>query len=120
MLIFISLVLLLFVCVISGSTKDKKQNWEKSYNFIIVGAGSSGSIVAAELAEHFPEKDVLLIEEGYYSKINPAVEDMALENDLRDDPTTQRNYKTIPQENAFNREYDLGRGKITGLLSRNF
>ena len=114
MLIFFSIVLL-FVFVMSGSTTSKKQNGKKSYNFIIVGAGSAGSIVAAELAEHFPEKDVLLIEEGYYSKINPAVEDMALVNVLQADPTTQRNYKTIPQEHAFNREYNLDRGKITGL-----
>ena len=108
--------------VSSSRSEDSSENGNEngselpksSYDFVIVGAGSSGSVVAAELAKAFPRMKVLLLEEGYYGKINPGVADMSNWPDIAFDKTIERLYKTVAQENLHNRTIDIQRAKVTG------
>ena len=100
--------------VVGSDSSSNGQGSSSSYDFIIVGAGSAGSIVAAELAKEFPRMSILLVEEGYYGKINPDIEDMSKWPDMVFNPTIERLYKTVPQPNLDNREIDIQRSKVTG------
>ena len=114
---FFAAILAFSVGVFSDNNNNNNgqgQGSIKSYNFIIVGAGSAGSIVAAELAKNFPSKTVLLIEEGYYSKINPSIDDMNRFFEMITDPTLARYYTTVEEDNALNREFVIQRAKVTG------
>ena len=84
---------------------------QRSYDYVIVGAGSAGSVLAARLTED-PDVSVLLIEAGPSdTKENihvPAAFGSLLKTDVDWD------YATAPEEGCNGRMMFLPRGKVLG------
>jgi len=83
----------------------------KSYDYIIVGAGSAGCAVANRLSEN-PENTVLLIEAGRAS--HPVTRLPASFALLIDNPLANWRYRSEPEESTGNREIPIPRGKLLG------
>lgn len=77
---------------------------------IVVGAGTSGSIVTRRLVD--AGYDVTLIEAGGYDT-NPAIHDPSRAGELWH-AAEDWDYFTVPQEHAAGRRLHLPRGKVTG------
>jgi choline dehydrogenase len=83
-----------------------------SYHYIIIGAGSSGCVVAARLSEH-PENKVLLLEAG--GRDTSLLLKMPLAfTTLRGHPTLEWGYDTDPEPFANGRNVPAARGKVLG------
>lgn len=94
---------------------DDPANWLKnSYDFIIIGGGTAGSILASRLTESLikPEVSVLLLEAGGPVTV---ITDIVPLNYRMD---TIWNYQTVPQRycasGIANRQINYPRGKILG------
>ena len=105
-----------FVILAIGSTccYGRKSTCKTKYDFIVVGAGTGGSMVASELAQQFPNDDILLIEEGSFSRINPTVDNVGAFLSLANDVTVERGYVSTPQSGLNHRVIPLSRAKVTG------
>jgi choline dehydrogenase len=94
---------------------ESKTN-RKTYDYIIVGAGSAGAIVAARLSED-PDKKVLLLEAGpedksYWSKIP-----LGFAKILFNKKYMWWNHQTENEPGLKNNKYPLPHGKLLGGLS---
>ncbi len=90
---------------------------DKSYDYVVVGAGTAGSVVASRLSEN-PKHKVFLIESGGEESVEsdmPAMFPMT----FMDKKMDEYQYKTVPQTSYFNREFKLTRGKWLGGCSVN-
>ncbi|KAL9602213.1 MAG: hypothetical protein Q9179_002617 [Wetmoreana sp. 5 TL-2023] len=92
-----------------------------TYDFIIVGAGASGCLLASRLAHTLKEDQILLIEAGGE---NSSTEYQGFGDrnfTLATAPGYNWGYKTVPQENLEDREIDQSRGKgLGGSTAINF
>ena len=94
----------------------RPQNWKIEYDFIIVGAGSAGSVIAAQLAQN--KYKTLLLEAGgnqnFFSEI-PAMSHVLQQTSM------DWQYVTEPQDNAclglVNRRSRWPRGRLIGGTS---
>jgi choline dehydrogenase len=88
------------------------RNIEASYDYLVVGAGSAGCVIAARLSED-PACRVLLIEAGGADISRPALQSPAL---WRANFGTDADwaYRTVPQAQAAGRVIDWPRGKVIG------
>ena len=84
-----------------------------SFDYIIVGAGSAGSIVAGKLSAN-PSFRVLLVEAGGSTDRYPQVWDANQINCLYDIPQIHWGYKSQPLRYMNNRVMDVWRAKIEG------
>ncbi|KAL5333399.1 hypothetical protein BJX70DRAFT_403635 [Aspergillus crustosus] len=84
----------------------------KVYDFIIVGAGTAGCMIAARLAAKQPTAKILLVEAGPdTSERNWQAESRGYEHKYAD---LDYNYKTTPQVGLGNRAIPYARGKGLG------
>ena len=78
-----------------------RNNWESSYDYIVVGAGAAGAVVASRLSEN-PKVKVLLIEAGGPENI---VHDIPIMAEL-DQNNEKWTYYTPPQTRICNSHKD--------------
>ena len=85
---------------------------ESDYDYIIIGAGSAGCVLASRLSED-PNNRVLILEAGpmdYKLMIHvPAGVYHAYK-----DPSINWNYQSEPEADCEDRNIDLPRGKVIG------
>ena len=104
-----------FIQLIFHQTVTSSQDLNSlTFDYIVVGAGTAGSTVASELATSMPDKQILLIEEGYYSVANPRIDDLTQIRTLINDDTIDKGYYSTPQTHLNNRSIHLPRARVTG------
>lgn len=84
-----------------------------SYDYIIVGAGSAGCLLASKLANHDSHRKVLLIEAGgqdNYPWIHLPIGYLFCINN----PRTDWQFKTTQQHNLHGRSLMYPRGRVLG------
>ena len=87
----------------------------KSYDYIIVGAGSAGCVLANRLTEDV-DNSVLLIEAGPTDR-NPMIRIPLLWMQFVKNKYHDWGYETQPEPNMDNREMECVRGKVLGGCS---
>ncbi|KAL8720282.1 MAG: hypothetical protein Q9181_007933 [Wetmoreana brouardii] len=92
-----------------------------TYDFIIVGAGASGCLLASRLAHALKGDQILLIEAGGENSSTKYQGFGDRNFTLATAPGYNWGYKTVPQENLEGREIDQSRGKgLGGSTAINF
>ncbi len=94
------------------STSKSTQEFQQSFDFIIIGAGTAGCVLAARLSEN-PAHRVCLIEAGGSEK-HPTISIPAGVGAAIMNPKLGWGLKTVPQPALNNREIPLPRGKVLG------
>ncbi|KAG0354614.1 hypothetical protein BC939DRAFT_492613 [Gamsiella multidivaricata] len=93
---------------------DNAKDTQEHYDYIVLGGGSAGCVMASRLAED-PKVKVLVLEAGYSDEImssrTPAV------FILNVDSATDWQFKTTPQTHAEGRVMKQPRGKLLGGTS---
>jgi choline dehydrogenase len=96
----------------SLSQEQRRRGTEASYDYIVVGAGSAGCVIAARLSEDASCR-VLLIEAGAANINRPSLQSPVLwPSNFGTDVDWA--YRTTAQAKAAGREIDWPRGKVIG------
>lgn len=90
--------------------------WPDTADFIVVGGGQSGLVVASRLSED-PDKTVIVIEAGANRQGDPRIDTPGLMTSLYDDPAYDWKHMTVPQEHVDGRSIAWPRGKVLGGTS---
>ncbi|KAG1842904.1 aryl-alcohol oxidase-like protein [Suillus tomentosus] len=92
---------------------DPTQLPTREYDFVVVGAGTAGSVIAARLSEN-PAFSVLVIEAGSSNQNILAAEVPFLGSSLSPNTAVTWNYTTTPQIGLNNRSIPYPRGYVLG------
>lgn len=116
MLLTISLLALSIlkpIGVICALYADSSALPQKQYDYIIVGAGIGGGVVASRLSENH-DTNVLLIEAGNSDEGIEAVKVPWLAETLTPNTIVDWNFTTTPQAGLGNRTFSYPRGRVLG------
>ncbi|CAG8955409.1 hypothetical protein HYFRA_00010273 [Hymenoscyphus fraxineus] len=93
-----------------------------TFDFIIVGAGASGCVVASRIADTGSHPSILLIEAGGSNKnVAQLSGEERFEVAFSPNSPLNWNYKTVPQNHLTGQEIDYSRGKgLGGSTAINF
>ncbi|KAK9489782.1 hypothetical protein V1508DRAFT_400526 [Lipomyces doorenjongii] len=83
------------------------------YDYVIVGGGTAGLVIAARLSED-ESVNVAVLEAGQLRLDDPIITTPLLSNAARGNPTYDWLFETIPQTSLNNRTIKWPRGKIVG------
>jgi choline dehydrogenase len=97
-------------------TRDALQHETASYDYIVVGAGSAGSVVASRLAAAEPAATVLLIEAGSGGRGVAQIVDPPQWTKL-DGTALDWGYRYAPSDQVAGRAIPVPRGKVLGGCS---
>ncbi|KAL9012166.1 MAG: hypothetical protein Q9173_003047 [Seirophora scorigena] len=90
------------------------------FDFIIVGGGASGCLLASRLSHSLPQLTVLLVDAGG-DNTDEAQQSFGERHTTLMTPGYNWGYKTVPQEQLNRREIDYSRGKgLGGSTAINF
>ena len=89
---------------------------QREYDYIIVGAGSAGCVLANELSAD-PSKTVLLLEAGGWDT-NPLIHIPAGVYSVFKDPSINWNMESEPEPACDGRRIELPRGKVCARRAR--
>jgi len=84
------------------------------YNFLIVGSGAAGCVVARQLSELCPEASVGLLEAGPEGRVSPFIHSDLTSVFKTWSPSTNWLFKTCPQQALNNRTLDITQGRVLG------
>lgn len=99
----------------TNSTAGSAQ-WPETVDFVVVGGGQSGLVVASRLSED-PSKTVVVLEAGANRIDDPRIDTPGLMTTLYDDPAYDWKHMTVPQPHANGRQIACPRGKVLGGTS---
>ncbi|KAL5457119.1 hypothetical protein EMCRGX_G034359 [Ephydatia muelleri] len=94
------------------SEKDIPES--ETFDYIVVGAGPAGCIVAGKLAETNPNASVLLLEAGDVPPENPVLKIPRFWLLQQEDPSCQWGFMTTCQEGLFGRHVPILRTRCLG------
>ncbi|KAJ3815714.1 hypothetical protein F5876DRAFT_71728 [Lentinula aff. lateritia] len=98
---------------INGLTTDAAGFAEQSYNYIIVGGGTAGLVLAARLTE-MTNVTVGVLEAGFLRVGDPKVDTPAFIGEALLDPDYDWSFQTVPQTHVSQRNIAINRGKMLG------
>jgi choline dehydrogenase len=96
---------------VSATQSYNRRNLKPQYDYIVVGAGSAGSVVARRLAEN-PAVEVLLLEAGGTDEIPAVLEPGLWPTNIRSE--RDWGYTANPNPALFGRSLILPMGKVVG------
>ncbi|KAI4219890.1 MAG: hypothetical protein L6R36_008007 [Xanthoria steineri] len=82
-------------------------------DYVIIGGGLTGCVIASRLSQHDPNLQVLLVEAGIDASENPLTKDIGGAFALAGSDLDY-NYKTSPQTNTNDRVHTATAGKVLG------
>ncbi|KAL8654623.1 MAG: hypothetical protein Q9226_003358 [Calogaya cf. arnoldii] len=97
----------------SALTSTKADTSVEEVDYVIVGGGLTGCVIASRLSEHDPNLRVLLVEAGIDASDNPQTKDIGGAFTLAGSDLDY-NYKTTPQANTNDRVHTATAGKVLG------
>lgn len=109
-----SLLAIVLAHLVNGALyTNPSQLGASQYDFIIVGAGTAGLVIANRLSE-IPSNSVLVIEAGISNLADPSDEVPFLDSTLSPDTILTWNYTTTPQSGLNDRTLPYPRGRVLG------